>query len=77
MIDTLDFLNEQANLMAFTGKVLGIVPFRDRWVGNTQTLEGRQNIEAMKEFVGDIPIFPLDPRVREIQERNSTRQTPF
>lgn len=58
LIDTLDFLNEQANLMAFTGKVLGIVPFRDRWVGNTQTLEGRQNIEAMKEFAGDIPILP-------------------
>lgn len=58
LIDTLDFLNEQANLMAFTGKVLGVVPFRDRWVGNTQTLEGRQNIEAMKEFVGDIPILP-------------------
>lgn len=56
--DTLDFLREQENLMAFTGKVLGIVPFRDRWVGNTQTLEGRQNIEAMKEFAGDIPILP-------------------
>lgn len=58
LIDTLDFLNEQANLIAFTGKVLGIIPFRDRWVGNTQTLESRQNIEAMKEFAGNIPILP-------------------
>jgi chromosome partitioning protein len=58
LIDTLDFLREQESLMAFTGKVLGIVPFRDRWVGNTQTLEGRQNIEAMKEFAGDISILP-------------------
>jgi chromosome partitioning protein len=58
LIDTLDFLNEQADLTAFTGKVLGIVPFRDRWVGNTQTIEGRQNIEAMKEFIGNTPIFP-------------------
>lgn len=57
LIDTLDFLQEQASLMAFTGKILGVVPFRDRWVGNTQTLEGRQNIEAMREFVGDIPIL--------------------
>jgi chromosome partitioning protein len=57
LIDTLDFLQEQTNLMAFTGKILGIIPFRDRWVGNTQTLEGRQNIEAMKEFAGDIPIL--------------------
>ena len=58
LIDTLDFLREQESLMAFTGKVLGVVPFRDRWVGNTQTIEGRQNIEAMKEFIGDIPILP-------------------
>ncbi|MBD2527968.1 ParA family protein [Nostoc sp. FACHB-133] len=58
LIDTLSFLTEQSNLMAFTGRVLGIVPFRDRWVGNTQTLEGRQNIEAMREFAQDIPILP-------------------
>lgn len=58
LIDTLEFLREQENLMAFTGKILGIVPFRDRWVGNTQTLEGRQNIEAMREFAGEIPILP-------------------
>ncbi len=58
LIDTLDFLREQESLMAFMGKVLGVVPFRDRWVGNTQTIEGRQNIEAMKEFIGDIPILP-------------------
>lgn len=57
LIDTFDFLQEQSRLMAFTGSILGVVPFRDRWVGNSQTLEGRQNIEAMKEFVGDIPIL--------------------
>jgi chromosome partitioning protein len=57
LVDTLDFLNEQAELEAFTGSVLGIIPFRDRWVGNTQTLESRQNIEAMKEFAGDTPVL--------------------
>lgn len=72
LIDTLDFLAEQANLMAFSGKVLGIVPFRDRWVGNTQTLEGRQNIEAMKEFAEEIQIFPS---IRESEKyKNAIRQ---
>jgi chromosome partitioning protein len=47
LMDTLDFLDEQSNLMAFNGRVVGIVPFRDRWVGNTQTLEGRQNIPIL------------------------------
>jgi chromosome partitioning protein len=57
LVDTLDFLREQADLEAFTGSVLGIIPFRDRWVGNTQTLESRQNIEAMKEFAGESPVL--------------------
>lgn len=72
LIDTLEFLNEQSSLMAFAGEVLGILPFRDRWVGNTQTLEGRQNIEAMKEFAGDIPLFPS---IRESEKyKNAIRQ---
>jgi chromosome partitioning protein len=72
LIDTLDFLNEQANLMAFTGKILGIVPFRDRWVGNTQTMEGRENIAAMKEFVGNTPILAS---IRESEKyKNAIRQ---
>ena len=58
LIDTLDFLQEQENLMAFNGEILGVIPFRDRWVGRTQTKESRENIEAMKEFAGDISIFP-------------------
>jgi chromosome partitioning protein len=72
LVDTLDFLTEQANLMAFTGKILGILPFRDRWVGNTQTLEGRQNIEAMRDFAGEVPIFAS---IRESEKyKNAIRQ---
>ena len=72
LIDTLDFLNEQESLMAFTGKILGIVPFRDRWVGNTQTMEGRENIAAMKEFAGDTPILAS---IRESEKyKNAIRQ---
>jgi chromosome partitioning protein len=33
LLDTQDFLQEQAKILAFRGKILGIVPFRDRWVG--------------------------------------------
>ena len=57
LVETLAFLDEQADIEAFSGEVLGIVPFRDRWVGNTQTLESRENIAAMKEFAGDIPVL--------------------
>lgn len=57
LMDTMEFLDEQAELEAFTGNILGVVPFRDRWVGNTQTLEGRQNIAAMKELAEAVPVL--------------------
>ncbi len=58
LIDTLEFLDEQAKLMAFTGKVLGVVPFRDRWVGHTQTNESKENVNAMREIVEELQILP-------------------
>ena len=58
LIDTLDFLHEQAKVMAFTGSLLGVIPFRDRWIGRTQTLESKDSIEAIKEFAGEIPVLP-------------------
>ena len=58
LIDTLEFLQEQENLMVFTGNILGVIPFRDRWVGRTQTKESKENIQVMKEMSGEITIFP-------------------
>ena len=58
LIDTLEFLQEQKDLMVFTGNILGVIPFRDRWVGRTQTRESRENIEAMKEIAEEVTIFP-------------------
>lgn len=72
LIDTLNFLDEQSKLMAFTGKILGVLPFRDRWIGHTQTLESRQNIEAIKEFAQDIPVLPS---IRESEKfKNAIRR---
>lgn len=72
LVDTLDFLQEQTNLEAFTGKILGVVPFRDRWVGNTQTIEGRQNIEAMKELAPEVAVLAS---IRESEKfKNAIRQ---
>ena len=65
LIDTLGFLNHQASLMAFNGGVLGVVPFRDRWVGNTQTRDSRESIDAMKEIASGVTIFPT---VRESEQ---------
>lgn len=58
LVDTMEFLSEQTNLAAFTGKILGVLPFRDKWTGHTQTLESRENIAQMKDFIGTIPLLP-------------------
>lgn len=63
LIDTLNFLEEQQQLTAFSGKILGVLPFRDRWIGATQTLESRQNIEAMQDFCDRI-----FPSIRESEQ---------
>jgi chromosome partitioning protein len=72
LLDTQKFLAEQAQVMAFRGKILGIIPFRDRWVGRTQTLESRDNMTAMKEFAEGVPVLPS---IRESEKfKQATRQ---
>jgi chromosome partitioning protein len=34
----------------FGGSIVGIIPFRDRWVGNRRTNESQSNIELMKQI---------------------------
>jgi chromosome partitioning protein len=58
LIDTLDFLKEQSSIMAFSGEILGVIPFRDRWIGRTQSLDSRDTIAAMREVAGIIPVLP-------------------
>jgi chromosome partitioning protein len=48
---TLDLIAEQAEIDAFKGKILGVLPFRDRWVGLNQTKNSRKSIETIKLFL--------------------------
>lgn len=48
---TLDLIAEQAEIDAFKGRIIGILPFRDRWIGHTQTLKSRESIETIKLFL--------------------------
>ncbi|MEO0014184.1 MAG: hypothetical protein RLZZ535_2573 [Cyanobacteriota bacterium] len=72
LLDTQKFLADQAKVMAFRGQILGIIPFRDRWVGLTQTKESRDNISAMKEFANRASILPS---IRESEKfKQATRK---
>ena len=58
LTETMKFIDEQTNLGAFNGSVLGAIPFRDRWVGNTQTVDSRENIAAMIDLFPSLTLFP-------------------
>lgn len=56
LVRTLALVNELTEIGAFSGKVVGTVPFRDKWIGFNQTRKSRRSIEAMAEM--GIPVLP-------------------
>jgi len=51
LIRTLELISElRDDQEAFDGKILGVIPFRDRWVGLRRTTESESNIESMKQI---------------------------
>ena len=56
---TLDLVAEQAEIDAFNGQIIGVLPFRDRWVGRTQTKTSRESIETIKLFLSEEKRHPL------------------
>ena len=58
LVRTLDAINELKEMGASKASVLGILPFRDRWVGATQTKESRMCVEAMQNEVGTDLVLP-------------------
>lgn len=58
LLRTLELIEELQEIDAFTGSVLGILPFRDRWMGRTQAKQSQKSIEMMKEIAGKIPVLP-------------------
>lgn len=57
-LDTLQMVDQLRNLGAFQGQVLGILPFRARWVGINPTFRTRQSLEALQEVANGIFVLP-------------------
>lgn len=58
LMRTLELVNDLEAVDAFTGQISAVIPFRDRWMGRTQTHQSRRSIELMQEIVVDIPLLP-------------------
>ena len=58
LVRTLDLLASMQEIRATQAQVMGVLPFRDKWVGLNQTSESRLAVEGMAEEVGKDLIIP-------------------
>ncbi len=58
LLRSLEQVEELKDIGAFTGQLLGVLPFRDRWFGRSQAKDSRDAIEAMRQISQDNPILP-------------------
>nr|6NOO_A Chain A, Maintenance of carboxysome positioning A protein, MCDA [Cyanothece]6NOO_B Chain B, Maintenance of carboxysome positioning A protein, MCDA [Cyanothece] len=58
LIRTLEIVQSLEKLGAFTGSILGVIPFRDKWFGLSQSKDSAGAIAAMKEVAPQLRIFP-------------------
>lgn len=58
LVRTLDLLNGLRDVGATGAEVLGILPFRDRWIGNTQAHESRAAVDGMRDEAGAELVLP-------------------
>jgi chromosome partitioning protein len=75
LVRTLDLLRTLQDMGATDAEVMGVLPFRDRWIGNTQTQESRAAVDGMREEVGEHLILPSireSERYKQAINRRST-----
>lgn len=58
LIRTLDLLAGLRDVGATNAELLGVIPFRDRWFGNTQAQESRAAVDGMRDEVGVGLVLP-------------------
>lgn len=75
LLRTLELLASMQKLKATSATVLGVLPFRDRWIGRTQSLESRKAVEAMKETIEEGLLLPSVPESERYKQAISKCQT--
>ena len=58
LVRTLQLVDELRAVDAFEGSILGVLPFRDRWVGRTQAKRSEVSIQDMREVAQGILVVP-------------------
>lgn len=58
LVRTLDLITNLKEVKATEAEILGVLPFRDRWIGANQSTESRMIVEGMVEEVGKELVLP-------------------
>ena len=74
LIRTLDLFSSMKKMRATTASLIGVVPFRDKWVGLNQTRESRFAIEGMKEEANVLPSIRESEKYKEAINHKSQLQ---
>jgi chromosome partitioning protein len=61
VLRTLEVVYDLQALEIFTGEILGIVPFRDKWFGRSQTGCSKAAIEGIKKVSENLTVWPSIP----------------
>ena len=65
VIRTLDLIDSMKNMRATSAQLIGVVPFRDKWVGLNQTKESRFAIDGMKDEATVLPSIRESEKYKE------------
>ncbi len=58
LVRTIDLLSGLQDVGATNAEILGVLPFRDRWFGNSQAQESRAAVDGMRDEVGEGSVMP-------------------
>lgn len=73
LIETLNLLSDLSELEIWRGNLVGVLPFRDKWYGMSQMIDARENMDAVRLYLGNqVQIFPAI--IESAQYRTAIRQ---
>ncbi len=76
LIRFLDLASSLREMDAFTGVLLGVIPFRLRRFGNNFATQSAKSLEGMKEVAEDLLIFPPIPESEQYKKAIDAGKTP-
>jgi chromosome partitioning protein len=73
---TLDLLDTLRRTRILSAEIIGVIPFRDKWVGFNRTKYSQKHIDALADLIGKEKILPSIRESEKFKEAINERSTP-